>query len=456
MKNLLLVILFITAAVTGYIALTSKLRLSLEGLEGKTEEIKRGDLTLPINATGDVQPARRVVIKAEASGEVLEIAKQAGDRVRVGDLLIRLQKDDEQRNVNRAQLDLDVGEARLEEARLRLQQAKTADVGFAEAQVRLLEQQAALTDYRVKRLASLPPEQRNEEEMLQRQTAHQGQLAQLEQARADLERARLAIPRQEQAVKQAEAAAESARNTLGDAQKRLTKTDIISPIDGMVGSIEVQIGEVIQGGKTTLTGGTVLATVLDVTKLVVRTEADEADVGRVLAIAPAWAKPGRETDAQPPSDLFAATKNTLHSPVITVDTFRETQFEGIIERIYPEPRSRQNVVTYLVDVVITSENRSVLLPGMRAEVRFTSDHVTDAVLCPNEAIRTGPEGALGVYVPKKSASPDAHETEFVACRFGLDNGNYSEVKEGLSEGAKVYTKLPRPKEADREQKKKRE
>ena len=132
MKNVIITILAIVAVVAGYVALSSKLRMNLSVLAGKTETIQRGDLTLPINATGEVRPARRVEIKAEASGEVLEIAKQAGDRVAMGDLLIRLQRDDEQRNVDRAGLDLDIAEARLEDARLRLQQARTADLRGAQ------------------------------------------------------------------------------------------------------------------------------------------------------------------------------------------------------------------------------------------------------------------------------------------------------------------------------------
>ncbi len=79
---------------------------------------------------------------------------------------------------------------------------------------------------------------------------------------------------------------------------------------------------------------------------------------------------------------------------------------------------------------------------MRADVTFTSEHVENVLLCPNEAIHEGSGGKLGVYIPKAGGSPDEHLTEFVPCKFGLDNGNYSEVREGLEEGARVYTKLP--------------
>lgn len=449
MKNLIIFILIVVAVVTGYIALVSNVQMSLEGLEGKKEKIIRGDLTLPINAVGEIKPARRIEIKSEASGEVIEIARNAGDRVHAGEVIIRLQKDDEQRNVDRAQLELDVALAKMEEARLRYEQSKTADIEAAQAAVDQYEEQVRLAEYRWDKMARLAEHQRNDEEVLQAETTFKGLVAQRAAARADLERARLAIPRAEQLLKQAEATVASARTTLADAQKRLTKTDIVTPIDGIVGTINTQIGEVIQGGKTTLTGGTVLAVLLDMNKLLVRTEVDESDIGRVLIIAPRWARPGHESKVKMPERLEDAAAAWDQQPVITVDSFRDQEFHGVIERIYPEPRSVSGVVTYLVDVVLSSENRDVLLPGMRADVRFTSEHVSNALLCPNEAIQEGPSGRLGVYIPKIGANPQEREVEFVACTFGLDNGNFSEVRAGLKEGDVVYTKLPRKRDEDR-------
>ncbi len=125
----------------------------------------------------------------------------------------------------------------------------------------------------------------------------------------------------------------------------------------------------------------------------------------------------------------------------------------MIERIYPEPKSLTGVVTYLVYVVIASENRTKLLTGMRANVSFTSEYVKNVLLCPNEAVRAGPSGKLGVYIPKPNSPPGDHETQFVDVRFGLDNGNYSEILEGLDEGVFVYIKLPAKPEKEKEKKK---
>ncbi len=445
MKNAVIAVLLLVVLVVGYYAATT-LRLPIENIAGKTEKVIRSDLTLPINATGELRPALRVEVKSEASGEVIEIAKRAGDRVRAGDLLIRLQPDDEQRSVDRSTQDLQIAEARLNTSRINLEQARGSDIVSAQAQIDQLEPLVALAKFRKEKLDRLPDDQKNDEEVIQRNTELERQVAQLAAAKAGLEKAKLAIPRAEHELKQAEASYETTKANLGDAQKRLTKTTILSPIDGVIADVKVQIGEVIQGGKTTFTGGTVLAVLLDVEKLVVRAEVDESDIGRVLALAPPWAQPGHDESIKMPDNPSEAAKAMQHLPQITVESFREEEFQGLIERIYPEPKSLQGVVTYLVDVVVTSENRDRLLPGMRAEVRFTSEHVENVLLCPNEAIREGANGKLGVYVPKAGAQPSEHETEFLPCKFGLDNGNYSEVREGLNEGAIVYTKLPSKRE----------
>ncbi len=451
MKNAFIVVLLIALTVVGYYAATT-LRLANPNIEGKTEKIRRGDLARSINATGEVKPSLRVEIKSEASGEVIQIARWPGDRVKAGELLIRLQKDDEQRSVDRATQDMQSAKARLDTAKIHLDLARDSELRTAQAQVDQLEPMVALSAFRLTKVKKLPSDQTNDEEILERNTDYQRQVAQLESAKANLEKAKLAIPLAEHEVTSAAATFEAAKSNLADAQKRLSKTDIVSPISGVVAKLSTQKGEVIQGGKTTLTGGTVLAVVLDDQRILVQAEVDEADIGRIRDIAPPWAIPGRENDQQMPQDIREAASQIQNPPTITVQSFRDEDFAGVIERIYPEPKSLTGVVTYLVDVVITSDNRSKLLTGMRADVSFTSEYVKNVLLCPNEAVRTGPSGKLGVYIPKPDSNPGDHETQFVDVRFGLDNGNYSEVLEGLDEGVFVYIKLPAKPDKDKEKK----
>ncbi|UCF33649.1 MAG: hypothetical protein JSV78_15090 [Phycisphaerales bacterium] len=441
MRNVVIAILVILVVVFGYISFQAKVRIPL-GDEGKTAKIVRGDLTLPINATGEIKAARRIVVKSEASGEIVQIHKQAGQQVHENDKLVTLDEEEEQRSVDRAELDVQLTLARLEEAKLNLRQAETAELNAAKARVEEIKPSVELAQYRLEKLEGFDPSMRNEEELITRQTFCKSQAAQLAAAQAALARAELAIPRLRQIVEQAKATHQTALKNKEDAQRRLRETKIIAPINGILALLPRDVGEVIQGGKTTFTGGTELALILDTSKMVVRAEVDEADIGRILEIAPPWAQPGNDGTITPPTDLETARAMIKHMPKITVEAFREEEFAGLIERIYPEPRIINNVVTYQVDVLIMSDNRSKLLPGMRADVSFTSEHVADALLCPNEAIREGPNGELGVYVPPKQPGAVDTEPEFMACKVGLSNGSFSVIKEGLEEGMTVYTKMP--------------
>ncbi|MCG3130358.1 MAG: Macrolide export protein MacA [Phycisphaerae bacterium] len=437
-KKLLITILVLAVGVLGYFQLRS-FRLSFTFTEGKTAKITRGDLTVPIEAVGEVLPARRIEIKAEASGEVLEILKQPGDVVQAGDAIIRLDREEEDRNLDRAQQEVSAAEARLERAKLTLSNLERVELRRANELVDQLDAQHFHAEFRLAKTRELADA--TDDELIAAQTNASVLASRVRDAVAGRDGVLIQIGIAAKDVSISEATLKSAQQTLGDARERLEKTEIRSPIDGMIGEMRTQVGEVIQGGKTTLTGGTLLATVIDTRKLIVRAEVDEAEIGRVYDIAPTWARPGSADRTAAPADWAAAAQGQEGLPVIRVDTFRDETFTGIIERILPEPKKVQEAVYYPVDVVLISENRGKLFKGMRADVTFTADRVSDVLLCPEEAIVEGPRGDLGVYVPDRDAGEE-HATRFVACRLGLSNGMYSEVMEGLEEGAVVYTKLP--------------
>ncbi|MCH7870340.1 MAG: HlyD family efflux transporter periplasmic adaptor subunit [Planctomycetes bacterium] len=441
MKNLLIFVLLLSTVVVGYIAAKGSMRMNLAALRGTTATITRGDLTIPINATGEVKPVRRIVIKSEASGEVIEIASLPGERVRAGDLIIRLLPDDEERNVNRAQQSLAVAAAAWKEAESVYEQAQTADIAGAQGAVDQAHARLSVSKLQADR-ARENPQDYHEEERITREATYKSDRAQVAIAEANLEKAKKAVTRAEQAVVRAKANHQTVQNNLGDAEKQLAKTRIVAPIDGIVAQINTQIGEVIQGGKQNLTGGTALAVLIDMERLVLRAEVDEADIGRVLDRSPLWARPGHDETRRMPENLAEAVSQVPYPATITVETFPDESFEGIIERIYPEPTKLSNVTTYIVDVIIVSENREKLLPGMRAEVEFTSEHFEAVILCPNEAIRPGPDGTLGVYVVRSDAPPGELPYTFRPCKIGLTDGSKTHIKDGIEEGTIVYTKLP--------------
>jgi HlyD family secretion protein len=349
--------------------------------------------------------------------------------------------------------------AQLRQRELTLQERKTSSLAHIDAAIAAVEAQIKDAKWRMDKARELYDRARaSDDEVNTTEARYENLTAQLSGLRADRKQAEIAIELAAQDVTLAEKSLESAQTMLGDAEKRLRETKIVSPIDGMISRMSVEVGEVVQGGRTTITGGTVVAVVADISEIYVRTEVSDADIGAVLWLAPDEAIPGGATLARElragdaplnvdTSGWLAEKVNTETTEVkIRVDAFRNEEFFGAIERIFPEPRKAQNIITYLVDIRVTSPNRNklTLVQGMQADVEFTAQSVTDVILVPHDAIREGPNGRLGVYVPEKVEGERGERPKFLTCRFGLDNGLYAELIQGedLEEGSRVYTELP--------------
>jgi len=458
LKKAILTILFVVVAVLGWRQL-SNTKLDLAFLQEKTAVVGRGDLSIPITGTGEIHPKSRSVIKPEASGEVIKIPVDPGQLVKAGQLLIRLDQEEERRNVTRGENEVARARSTLAQQRLRLQERETSGIAQIEARIEGIRAQLRDAEFRLNKTKRLYEQQiENLDVMTRVQSSYDQLKAQLDGAMADRAQADIAIELSKHDVELATKAFEIAETNLRDGEKRLRETEIRSPIAGMVSKISVEIGAVVQGGKTTFTGGTELVVVSDISDIYVRTEVSDADIGAVMWLAPPAARPG----GQELADELAAdgvvplvsTTGIMHElgvegiPVkVFVDSFREEEFTGIIERIDPEPRKAQNIVTYIVHIRVTSKNRKMLalVPGMQADVEFTADAVSDAILVPHDAIHRGPNSELGVYVRELDPQSQEHKPRFVKCRFGLDNGLYAELLEGegVDENVEVYTKLPR-------------
>ena len=270
--------------------------------------------------------------------------------------------------------------------------------------------------------------------------------AQVAQFEAELIRANKNVEIASLDVQQAELGVERAKDDLEDAKERLKETRIVAPSAGMVSRLLAKKGEVIVSGSRSLTGGTPLAVLADVSEYYVRALVDEADIGRVREIAPISARPGSMT-ADP--DVVTSTNGDFPiqagTPVkVTIETFPEEVFEGVIDLIEPEPdQGQQVVISYVVRIRLTSGLGRDFPIGAQANVEFVSETVKDAVLVPNEAVRYV-AGERGVYLQVDSDRvPGKKVPKFHAFRAGLDNGVYTQVIEGLKGGDIVYTKLPR-------------
>ncbi|MBI5441915.1 MAG: efflux RND transporter periplasmic adaptor subunit [Deltaproteobacteria bacterium] len=295
----------------------------------RTAAVERGDLELAVTATGTLNPVTTVQVGSQISGTVKELYADFNSRVRKGQAV--------------AQLDDRLYEAALIQARANLE---LAQAGLERAKVGVAD--AARTLARNERL-----------------------LAQDYISQADADTARTAY---EQALAQrrsAEAQVAQAEGALTVAKTNLSYTRIHSPVDGIVISRNVDVGQTVAAS---LQAPTLFSIARDLTKMQIDTTVDEADIARVRV----------------------GQRSTFR-----VDAYPEGNFAGTVVQIRNAPTVVQNVVTY--DVVVRVENAELKLkPGMTANVTIPSERVEAALKVPNAALRyrpagtgKGPEGGEG-------------------------------------------------------------
>lgn len=190
----------------------------------------RMEIVSSVEATGTIEPIRVIEIKSQASGEVLELPVELGDRVRKGDLLVRIDPRDVRNAHEQAEADLEVAQARLQVAERQL------------ARTRALRDSAVVT----------------EDELEAAILEHANARAALVKAQTNLELAR----------------------------DRLEDVTLRAPISGTVVERSVEEGQIITGARE-VTGGTLLMRMADLAEVQVRTLVDETDIGRVRPGLPA-------------------------------------------------------------------------------------------------------------------------------------------------------------------------
>ncbi|MCG3129165.1 MAG: hypothetical protein CHACPFDD_04075 [Phycisphaerae bacterium] len=416
----------------------------------KFAKVTRGDVRVPITATGIIQPDARIEVKSEATGEVEEIRVVEGDFVKAGDVLAKLERDTEERNFARAEADLELARAALDIANVKVDDAAQAveaaisqlDSLVAEFPVVEMEHKQVLEDAATQIYSSVDSVRRKWN--LDRNLASQrGAVASIKQRRNDVETAKLSVKQQEQTLAKADA-------TYKDAQKRLSETTIVATTDALVTEVRIRKGEKVQSAFGTVTGGTTLLTLADISKVIVVAAIDEADYGRIVAISPVNALPATEYREQVAREEAEKLEKRTGKVKLLVDAFPDDEFEGMIERV--EPQGKQNVgasvIQFNVHVVITDERRAKLPLGAQAQVEFTVQSAKNVLVVPSDAVKSYLD-QTGVWVSTPPAQGQIKKGKrFVPCRIGISDGENTELiaplgDEKLAEGTEVYTKIPR-------------
>jgi len=277
-------------------------------------EVKRGNLTVEVSATGAVEPEYIVEIKSKASGTVQLVNVQAGDKVEKGALLIQIDPVVERRKLTQSEADLAVA------------QANRGSVAT--------------------KLAHVEAQRKRDEALAAKGLVAREALDQLTKE--------LAVLRGDGQVSAAHVA--KAKASLAEARDRLAETKIVAPMAGTVLERAINPGQVITAG--TAQGGQTLLTLADLSRLFIRVKVDEADVAR---LAPGQA--ARITADALPGEVFKGTVQRV-APQGKVES-SVTVFEVVVQ-VGPEALGRLRPMLSANVIIHVDEVKDALLLPRRA------------------------------------------------------------------------------------------
>lgn len=425
----------------------------------RTATVTRGTLTASATATGTLQPYAQVEVRSRSTGTVTDLRVQAGDIVKTGQLLAAIDDKDARAGYESATAQLISAQAKMSQSRttldatraqnatkiaqaeagLRTAQAQLAQVlagsrpeVIAQTQETLRQTQAAATLAkqnldRTQSLFSQGMIARQDLEQAQSQyDAAQAQVraaqAQLQQAQAGNTAEAIAVARAQ--VREAEAALATARaarlqegalaadviaagaqvrSTEGNAAQardHVGEAQVTAPIDGIVATLGVQIGQSVIGGSNS--GGTLVMTIADTRTIQADIAVDESDIAQIAVGMPVR---------------------------VTVDALPGRTFTGKVIRIAPQAVVTQNVTQFNVIVTINNPDRLLRL-GMSVDGEFITVERQNVLLVPSEALQ-GRQTKRVLVVEGAELTP-------VTVEVGATNGRQVEIVRGLEEGQVVY------------------
>ncbi len=356
----------------------------------KLAKVEKGDLAKSVVATGKVTPILKVEVKSKASGIVKNLLVDYGDTVKKGQLLAQLDKVEIEAQVDQSRAALQAAEANLSSSQADYERSKVDAEG---PDVPLLKRQydrnIEMAKDGVVSAQALDDADRNYKMALNKQNVSKAQVTVL--------KAKIAQAQAEVAQDQA---------NLKQLEEQLSYTDIISPLDGVVLSRDVQMGDAVSSILVLGSGATLVMTLGDTSEVYVKGKVDESDIGKVYLGQPARIK---------------------------VESFKDKTFYGKVTKISPMGVEKDNVTTFEVRVSINN-------PGGELKAEMTAN--AEIILEEHKNVLQIPEGAI-LYDKDKKASveiPDAKAKDGkkkLAVNIGISNGAKTELLSGLKEGDQV-------------------
>jgi HlyD family secretion protein len=372
-----------------------------------TAKVERGNLRNTVTATGTLQAVTTVQVGSQASGTISALYADFNSKVKKGQVIAQLDPAQAQAQVAQARANLEQAQAAVRQASANAGQSRAgvaaarakasaagstvqneqAGVNAAQANVAVLQaqmndaasflrQQQSLAANGVIAQRDLETAQTNYATAQARYNQAIAQLNQSQvtaqsagsagtaQAQAELQQAQAQAQQGQAAIGSADAQVQQAQAALDLAEINLKHLTITSPIDGIVVSRNVDVGQTVAAS---LSAPTLFTIAQDLTQMQVIANIDQADIGLV---------------------------EQAKSASFTVDAFPGQEFNGTIQQVRLNPQTAQNVVTYNV-VIDVSNPQEKLKPGMTANLTITIDERNNVIKVPNAALRYTPQAATG-------------------------------------------------------------
>src|ERR1700730_8964683 len=347
----------------------------------RTAKVERGPLTATVSATGTLNAVVTVQVGSQVSGQIKELFADFNSQVKRNQLVARIDPEKFQAAVSQARAQVDAAKAMVLNQRALVEKTRAdlanAQAALAVAKAQTAKAQVAVLDSRrtLARNADLRKRgliaQADEDTA---QAAYDSAVAQAESAKAQEDAQASQIRSAEARLRGREAMLQAAianvvqqEAGLKQAQVDLDHTEIRAPVDGVVVSRSVDVGQTVAAS---LHAPTLFPIAQALPQMQVDTNVDEADVGRIR-------------------EGLRAT--------FTVDSFANQNFTGEVMQVRKAPQVLQNVVTY--NVVISARNQELkLLPGMTANVRLVVAQKEGVLKVPNSALRFRLPGDDTVHV----------------------------------------------------------
>jgi HlyD family secretion protein len=378
---------FIVVVVVGLVAAT---RGTTKIDASKLAKVERGDLAKSVVATGKIYPITNVEVKSKASGIVQKLLVDYGENVKKDQVLAELDKQEILAQVNQEKASLQAAEAAARAADADMEHAKVDAEGPDVPMLkRAYERAQKMAKDGVVSESTLDDAQKSYELAVNKQ--------QLGKANVISATAKL---------KQAEAQVAQAKALLDEKNKEYQNSTIVSPIDGMVLSRDVEVGSAVSSILVLGSSATLVMTLGDIREVYVKGKVDESDIGRVYIGQPARIK---------------------------VESYKDRTFSGKVTKISPMGVEKDNVTTFEVRVSIDN-SKGELKSQMTANAEILLEEHKSILMVPEGALIYDKDRKASIEIPEPTAKDGKKKVDVTV---GISNGSKTELLSGLKEGQQV-------------------